>query len=226
MDLKARLSLTPEELKKARNLWKGSDGLMRKQESPEAGDDSDNSGGDAGVTFPKRRQSKRIAKSETRGRVSLASSDLLGSRKASVDDKLEWASKELLEFVMHMRNGDRSILSLYDVRALLLEYIERNNLCDPEHKVQIICDQRLQNLFGKPRVGHLEMLKLLNSHYFIKEDADDLQVTVVDTNANESEKCQRRFEEIPELHVGPDMDHSYVSKEAEVETDIKCQGTS
>lgn len=187
LELKRRLSLTKEELTRAVNLLKGRDGLVGKQESLEAHHDSENSDGDTGVTVPKRRQSKRQAKSHTVGRGLPTRLDLVGSRKASLDDKSEWASKELVEFVMHMRNGDRSILSQYDVQALLLEYIKRNKLRDPKRKSQIICDQRLQNLFGKPRVGHFEMLKLLESHYFMKDDADDLQGIDVDTDANQSE---------------------------------------
>ncbi|KAK9286023.1 hypothetical protein L1049_025226 [Liquidambar formosana] len=83
----------------------------------------------------------------------------------------EWASKELLEFVAHMKNGDTSVLSQFDVQALLLEYIKRNNLRDPRRKSQIICDSRLGKMFGKARVGHFEMLKLLESHFLIKEDS-------------------------------------------------------
>ncbi|KAK4486003.1 hypothetical protein RD792_008661 [Penstemon davidsonii] len=82
----------------------------------------------------------------------------------------EWASKDLLEFVAHMKNGDTSALSQLDVQMLLLEYIKRNNLRDPRRKSQIICDLRLQNLFGKARVGHIEMLKLLEFHFLMKED--------------------------------------------------------
>lgn len=76
-----------------------------------------------------------------------------------------WASEELLDFVAHMRDGDRSVISQFDVQALLLEYIKRKNLRDPRRKSQIICDRMLENLFGKPRVGHFEMLKLLESHF-------------------------------------------------------------
>lgn len=83
----------------------------------------------------------------------------------------EWASKDLLEFVAHMKNGDTSVISQFDVQTLLLEYIKRNNLRDPRRKSQIICDHRLKVLFGKPRVGHIEMLKLLEFHFLIKEDS-------------------------------------------------------
>ncbi|KAL2552743.1 zinc finger CCCH domain-containing protein 44-like [Forsythia ovata] len=86
------------------------------------------------------------------------------------DKDSEWASKDLLEFVAHMRNGDTAVLSQFDVQSLLLDYIRRNNLRDPRRKSQIICDLRLKNLFGKPRVGHIEMLKLLEFHFLIKDD--------------------------------------------------------
>ncbi|KAK4795312.1 hypothetical protein SAY86_013306 [Trapa natans] len=183
LDLKATLSLTKEELRRAANLLKGSDELIGKQQSLEDRDDSENSDG---VATPKRRQSKRRGRFYTVGRGLPASIDLVGSQKNTFDENSGWASKELMEFVMHMRNGDRSIPSQFDVQALLLEYIQRNKLRDPKRKSQIICDQRLQSLFGKPRVGHFEMLKLLESHYFMK-DVDDLQVTDVDTDANQSE---------------------------------------
>jgi len=87
-----------------------------------------------------------------------------------VSGENEWASKELLEFISHMRGGDdTSVLSQFDFQALLLEYIKQNNLRDPRKKSQIICDKRLQSLFGKARVGHFEMLKLIESHFLIKD---------------------------------------------------------
>ncbi|KAL0378369.1 UNVERIFIED_CONTAM: Zinc finger CCCH domain-containing protein 44 [Sesamum radiatum] len=95
------------------------------------------------------------------------------SNKPSIDCITEWASKDLLEFVAYMKNGDTSAISQFDVQTLLLEYIKRNNLRDPRRKSQIICDPMLKNLFGKPRVGHIEMLKLLEYHFLIKEDSQN-----------------------------------------------------
>ncbi|KAG9135790.1 hypothetical protein Leryth_002512 [Lithospermum erythrorhizon] len=80
----------------------------------------------------------------------------------------EWASKELLEFVAHVKNGDTSVLSQFDVQELLLKYINTNGLLDRD--CQIICDLRLSNLFGKPRVSRSEMHNLLACHLRIKED--------------------------------------------------------
>lgn len=90
------------------------------------------------------------------------------SDKPAVDSS-EWASKELLEFVKHMKNGDTSALTQFDVQTLLVDYVQRNNLWDPQQKTQIVCDQRLKNIFGKPRVDHIEMLKLLDFHFLEKE---------------------------------------------------------
>lgn len=96
---------------------------------------------------------------------------------------MEWASKELLDVVVHMRRGDRSFVPQSEVQNLLLAYIKRYNLRDPRRKSQVICDSRLQNLFGKSHVGHFEMLNLLESHFLKKEQnqADDIQGDIVDT---------------------------------------------
>lgn len=197
IDLKERLSLTLDELNQAKNPWKGgSDVPTGKQESPDElydanndeRSDSDSSSDNIEISNSKRRRGKRRLKPRTKESNSSASA-ATGSGGPSMVDNAEWASKELLEFVMHMKNGDRSVLSQFDVQALLLEYIKRNKLRDPRRKSQIICDARLESLFGKPRVGHFEMLKLLESHFLIKEDsqADDLQGSVVDTETSQLE---------------------------------------
>ncbi|KAG2669491.1 hypothetical protein I3760_14G037600 [Carya illinoinensis] len=196
IDLKERLSLTLEELNQAKNPSKESDVFAARQESPDElydanndeGSDSDSSPGNTEKSSTKRRAKKRL-KPRSKETDSPAHSRATGAEGPSTDENAEWGSKELLEFVMHMKKGDRSVLSQFDVQALLLEYIKRNKLRDPRRKSQIICDSRLQSLFGKPRVGHFEMLKLLESHFLIKEDsqADELQGSVVDTEGSQVE---------------------------------------
>lgn len=194
LDLKAKLSITSEELANAKNPWKGTDTLVVKQQSPGELHDTHNDGGTVSGNSPenvevstskrkraKKRKSSIVEEDSPSTRISA------NSEKPSTDENFEWASRELLEFVMHMRDGDKSILSQFDVQALLLEYIKRNKLRDPRRKSQIVCDGRLQNLFGKPRVGHFEMLKLLESHFLVKEDSqvDDHQGSVVDTETSQ-----------------------------------------
>ncbi|PIA57131.1 hypothetical protein AQUCO_00600099v1 [Aquilegia coerulea] len=187
IDLKGKLSLSLEELTQAKNPLKGSITSARKGESSEdlydanddkGGSNSDGSSGHNEVNNSKRRKAKRQSKSFKED------SHAVGEGISRSNDA-EWASKELLEFVAHMKNGDKSILSQFDVQALLLEYIKQNNLRDPRRKSQIVCDTRLVHLFGKARVGHFEMLKLLESHFLLKEDtnADDIQGATADPEA-------------------------------------------
>ncbi|KAJ9189665.1 hypothetical protein P3X46_000930 [Hevea brasiliensis] len=196
IDLNGRLSITSDELSQAKNPWKGSELHAGKRESMDEPYDSHNdagsgsdSSGNPEVTTSKRRKAKKRLKSHAKEKDSLITTTVNDAEEASPDGSVQWASKELLEFVMHMKNGDKSVCSQFDVQALLLEYIKRNKLRDPRRKSQIICDSRLEKLFGKPRVGHFEMLKLLETHFLLKEDsqADDLQGSVVDTETNQLE---------------------------------------
>ncbi|XP_051146402.1 zinc finger CCCH domain-containing protein 19-like [Andrographis paniculata] len=193
-ELKAKFSLTSVEIIEAKNPWKGANTpAPNKQQLHEAHTDandgrsgSDNSVENAEPIRPKRRKIRKQPKSLIRGE------ELVSPPVADVDKAIVlsgnsgWASRELLEFVSHMKNGDTSVLSQFDVQALLLEYIKGNKLRDPRRKSQIICDARLENLFGKPRVGHFEMLKLLESHFLIRDEQNDsIQGSVVETENNQ-----------------------------------------
>lgn len=194
IDLKEKLSISPDELRQAKHPCKGSDILAGKRRSPDeqryvkddGGSSSNNDSDNAEASKSKKRKPKKRLKSRGKHDELTSEAVAVGARRTTTPKNSAWASKELLEFVMHMKDGDKAVLSQFDVQALLLEYIKRNKLRDPRRKSQIICDARLQNIFGKARVGHFEMLKLLEAHFLIKEDAqiDDVQGSVVDTDVN------------------------------------------
>ncbi|KAE8727122.1 hypothetical protein F3Y22_tig00005929pilonHSYRG00215 [Hibiscus syriacus] len=127
------------------------------------------------VDFDDKRASSSKRRKSTRQENFLIKVESLEAERADVTDGMpfpegiNWATKELLEFVAHMRNGDTSVVSRFDVQALLLEYITRSNLRDPSQKSYIVCDSMLIKLFGKTRVGHFEMFKLLDSHFLAKD---------------------------------------------------------
>ncbi|WOL10071.1 hypothetical protein Cni_G18825 [Canna indica] len=202
--LKGKLSLTLDELNNAKNPWKGSGTLVYNEETSDelydANDDQEASSDSSSIHHEGSKCSKKRV-----GRHSGKSADgehlskgvvFVDSEKqkslsedcgwASSSEDCRWASPELLEFVAHMKNGDNSVLSQFDVQALLLEYIKINSLRDRRRKSQIVCDARLRNLFGKARVGHFEMLKLLESHFLIKETpqigTDDNQGGILDSD--------------------------------------------
>ncbi|CAJ1930342.1 unnamed protein product [Sphenostylis stenocarpa] len=177
MYLKGKLSLTFGELLRAKNPWKGVAPMSYKVQSPhelyhlrdDKGSGSDNSCIDIESNNLKnkkpKRQPKLLSNADCLDRIASG-----GDRGVTFPECTKWASKELLEFVAHMKNGDTTLLSQFDVQTLLLEYVKKNNLRDPQQMSQIVCDSRLLNLFGKARVGHFEMLKLLESHFLLKDN--------------------------------------------------------
>ncbi|KAG7640969.1 Zinc finger CCCH-type [Arabidopsis suecica] len=190
IDLKTQLSLSPEELDQAKRPLKGHETNASKQGTASETDYVTDGGSDSDSS-PKKRKTRSRSKSGSAEKI-LSSGD-----KNLSDETMEWASKELLDLVVHMRRGDRSFLPMLEVQTLLLAYIKRYNLRDPRRKSQVICDSRLQNLFGKSHVGHFEMLNLLDSHFLKKEQnqADDIQGDIVDT------------EEPNHVHVDENLDH-------------------
>ncbi|KAF2588836.1 hypothetical protein F2Q70_00040774 [Brassica cretica] len=167
--LKEELSLTVEELTRANNPWKEVPYTVPKVESRNIHTlskacSSGNSDSDVVANGTKRR---RTSDSPT------VPSKLDTKISSNIPKKLpgdtNWATKELLEFLSVMRNGDTSVLSQFDVQGLLLDYIKKKNLRDPNQKSQVVCDQMLVKLFERQRVGHFEMLKLLESHFLIQE---------------------------------------------------------
>ncbi|KAJ8443633.1 hypothetical protein Cgig2_019615 [Carnegiea gigantea] len=168
--LKQKESLTVEELTQAVNPWKGSELENKNHYYHQINDKRVNRVSEVNsscvnleANAPKRRKTRGQSQvlDMNPGKVEKVDGDNTSGMPGNTD----WASRELLEFVSHMKNGDVSVLSQFDVQALLLEYIRANNLRDPRQKCQIICDRRLENLFGKARVGHFEMLKLLEYHF-------------------------------------------------------------
>ncbi|XP_062205762.1 zinc finger CCCH domain-containing protein 44-like isoform X2 [Phragmites australis] len=187
LDLKGKHLLTLEELISAKSHWTVPTTAGRR-EKDESSDELYDANNDRDASFDisskKRRQNNlsgkrgrkrkkdsgitaRKCEVSVKGAGSLPS--ILPSERMALPGDTKWASSELLEFIGHMRNGDRSYISQFDVQVLLLEYIKQNNLRDPRRKSQIICDARLSNLFRKPCVGHFEMLKLLEMHFVVKE---------------------------------------------------------
>ncbi|KAJ0845330.1 putative chromatin regulator PHD family [Helianthus annuus] len=128
-------------------------------------------------------ESKRRKKDE---QINLQN-EIVNIEKPAIDESAttEWATKELLDFVAHMKGESTAVLSRIDVEALLMEYINRNNLYDPKKKNQIICDSRLKSLFGKPRVGRSQMLKLLEHHFVVKEDSKKRRVKSTTIQVNQ-----------------------------------------
>ncbi|KAF3782615.1 Zinc finger CCCH domain-containing protein 19 [Nymphaea thermarum] len=178
LDVKHKLSLTSAEITHASNPYKESEAPAHDVASSDDDLDNDNndmncsphnSSGDLelGKSAPKRQMKRRKA-STAEEMISNMQQDMPIDGLSESNNPQEWASKELLDLVEHM-GGGKSVLSLFEVQSLLMDYVTKYKLRDPRKKSQIICDARLQNLFGRTRLGHFEMLKLIESHILVKE---------------------------------------------------------
>ncbi|CAI8588620.1 unnamed protein product [Vicia faba] len=179
--LKEDLSLTFDELLRAKNPLKGAAPEVRT--SHELNHLNKDNKGSGSENFCIDIESNNLKNKKSKGPSG-------GDTGVSLSECATWASKELLEFVSHMRNGDTSLLSQFDVQNLLLEYIKKNNLRDPQQKSQIVGDSRLVNLFGKARLGYIEMLMLLEPHFLVKDNTraeNTLGAGISDAVANEKE---------------------------------------
>ncbi|KAJ6413206.1 hypothetical protein OIU84_006077 [Salix udensis] len=203
--LKAKLSLTVDELTKAKNPWKGDElpktknswigarAMAHMQEPSGEFWYSNNNKGSFSGSYCGNVEAIH-AKRRTMDQTKLhPEENSLFMEKSRVDQVMHlpegtlWATKGLLEFVSHMKNGDMSALSQFDVQSLLLEYVKRNNLCDPHQKSQIVCDSRLIKLFGKERVGHFEMLKLLEYHFLVPANDGNAAMRISDAVGSQVE---------------------------------------
>ncbi|KAM0873485.1 hypothetical protein ACQ4PT_038041 [Festuca glaucescens] len=157
LDLKGKLSLTMEELTDAKSRWNAPITYARK-EKDESSDDlydanydegarSDRSPGKRKRANASRKRGQRRRKAHSVCNVTVENAEIATGSAESLPKKepsegvpldTKWASPELLEFVGHMRDGDQSFISQFDVQAILLEYIKKNDLRNPRRKSQII----------------------------------------------------------------------------------------
>ncbi|KAJ4876894.1 zinc finger CCCH domain-containing protein 44-like [Raphanus sativus] len=169
VSLKEKLSLSLDDLTKAKNPWKPS----KRRTTGQLHEKNDgNSPGVIKLSPAKLRkmEASKLNPDSCVGGDRLA--PLTGGAAAA------WATDELLDFVRFMKNGDVSVLSKCDVQTLVLEYVRRNNTQNASQDSDIVCDPRLMRLFGKERVDHLEMLKILDSHFL-----DQVRSPVTGTSA-------------------------------------------
>uniref|UniRef100_A0A7N0RBQ7 Zinc finger CCCH domain-containing protein 44 n=1 Tax=Kalanchoe fedtschenkoi TaxID=63787 RepID=A0A7N0RBQ7_KALFE len=150
---------------------------------------------------------------------------VVGQFSSSLPNPTELASKELLEFVSHMKKGDASSLTPFDAQSLLLQYIRNNDLCDPNCQSQIICDARLRNIFGKARLDHIEMLKLVEYHFPLRKDSRAESITSFGKYDSSTMKVDDVIDETNDNQLlGKDMRRRRHNKDCSKGPETNCDG--
>ncbi|MCG7391993.1 SWIB/MDM2 domain-containing protein [Microvirga sp. ACRRW] len=93
----------------------------------------------------------------TDGKAGAKKAAAAGSKPNALQKPLQ-PSKELAAIV------GSNPLPRGEVVSKMWEYIKKNNLQNPENKREIIADDKLQPIFGKPKVTMFEMNKHLAQH--------------------------------------------------------------
>ncbi len=93
----------------------------------------------------------------TDGAKKAAAKPAAGSKPNALQKPLQ-PSKELAAIV------GSNPLPRGEVVSKMWDYIKKNNLQNPENKREILADDKLQPIFGKPKVTMFEMNKHLAQH--------------------------------------------------------------
>lgn len=193
VDLKNRLSLTMPEFDKDGKAVEGNNLLLQNggsdtedhSENDESGADSDKGLDESDHDDFQTLDGGRRKRNKRKGAAMASENAEEGIEAEELDDddedndveevaprKIEsWASKELLEFIVFMKEDPTKPHTRFAVNKLLWTYIKDHQLQDPRKKSQINCDERLQTIFGKKSVGQFEMFKHLQAHYPAKDSS-------------------------------------------------------
>lgn len=76
-----------------------------------------------------------------------------------------WGSRELIEFLNSIGKDTSKSLSQGDLTTIVNEYVNLKQLTNPKNKRRVLCDEKLQTLFGKKKsVLKNKIYDLLDPH--------------------------------------------------------------
>ncbi|XP_064956461.1 uncharacterized protein At5g08430-like isoform X2 [Musa acuminata AAA Group] len=160
IDLQAANAL----LKRGENYKGGSDSDKLEEEDVESEGDDLEINSDDGLSFLE----------DLKGRCGRMKKPIKRSRsKKKVF--ISWGSVELINFLISVGRDTNEPLTLLDACEIIKDYIDRNNLHDPDSKKKknVICDERLYALFRKRKVKFHKIESLLESHFATNDDSDE-----------------------------------------------------
>lgn len=76
-----------------------------------------------------------------------------------------WGSKPLIHFLSSIGEDTTKELSRFDVDTIISRYIHEKDLCDPEKRRRVQCDEKLYAIFRKKKINRNKMYHLLEPHF-------------------------------------------------------------
>ncbi|KAF3440664.1 hypothetical protein FNV43_RR18948 [Rhamnella rubrinervis] len=88
-----------------------------------------------------------------------------GGVKSKKTEFIGWGSKTLLEFLSSIGTDTTKELSQYEVTTIVTDYCKEKKLFHPERKKRVLCNARLQSLFGRKSLSKNRIYNLLDNHF-------------------------------------------------------------
>lgn len=113
-----------------------------------------------------------------------------------------WGSEQLICFLTSIGKNTDEPITQPEVCDIIKDYILENKLTDPQKKKKVICDARLNLLFGRKAVNRLKISNLLEAHFAeSQESEDDSLFGSEEENVLKDCKRQRRLSSDPKAIV-------------------------
>ncbi|PHT59115.1 hypothetical protein CQW23_01478 [Capsicum baccatum] len=84
-----------------------------------------------------------------------------------------WGSKPLIEFLQSIGKDTTRTYSQQEVTAIVTEYVNSNDLLNPQKKKRVLCDARLHSLFGKKSIPRIKIYDFLEVHFSENHDESE-----------------------------------------------------
>ncbi|KAF3677392.1 putative dicarboxylate transporter 2.1, chloroplastic-like [Capsicum annuum] len=84
-----------------------------------------------------------------------------------------WGSKPLIEFLQSIGKDTTRTYSQQEVTTIVTEYVNSNDLLNPQKKKRVLCDARLHSLFGKKSIPRIKIYDLLEVHFSENHDESE-----------------------------------------------------
>ncbi|CAI8597139.1 unnamed protein product [Vicia faba] len=86
-----------------------------------------------------------------------------------------WGSRSLVDFLKNIGKDTTQAFSELDVKSIIIDYCQKNQLFDPMKKKRVLCDAKLYNLLRRKSVNKNNIQNLLASHFVENfEETDDM----------------------------------------------------
>ncbi|XP_022942556.1 uncharacterized protein At5g08430-like [Cucurbita moschata] len=114
--------------------------------------------------------------------------------KSSDQKFIGWGSKPVIEFLSTIGKDTRKKLSQHDVTSIITTYCKENKLFHPLKKKKIICDAKLQAVFGRKSMNVNTVHKHLTAHFAenMEQSSDDESTSSIEEkDDNSSMACKK-----------------------------------